>query len=197
MQKQLKDPPQMSEDLPKQDLLLKLLKMTTATNDGEALVAIRKANSVLTSAGWDWDKLIAGKIKVVADPFASMPASNPYEGRMGRQPKPPPPTPPRRPAQPPFTPPPRPRPPPPPPPPVAKINSTKTNIYQGWCYCCGDAVLAQTGFIFDPHDHNSGARSKWQIVCRACNSAPHPVIATTAAPRQRPLGNVTPNLNQI
>jgi hypothetical protein len=32
----------MSDDIPKQDLLAKLLKMTSSANDGEALVAMRK-----------------------------------------------------------------------------------------------------------------------------------------------------------
>jgi len=58
--------------VPKQDLLTKLLKMTSSSNDGEALTAIRKANDLLKSAGWDWDKLMAGKIKVAADPFANL-----------------------------------------------------------------------------------------------------------------------------
>lgn len=58
-------------ELPKQELLVKLLGMTTSSNDGEALVAMRKANALLASAGWDWAKLIAGKIRVVADPFAT------------------------------------------------------------------------------------------------------------------------------
>jgi len=55
----------MSEDLPKQELLIKLLKMSTSPNDGEALIAVRKANELLKSAGWDWEKLVNGKIKVV------------------------------------------------------------------------------------------------------------------------------------
>lgn len=57
-----------SEDFAK---LIKLLKMTTSSNDGEALTAMRMANATLTRLGWDWDKLFAGKIKLIADPFAS------------------------------------------------------------------------------------------------------------------------------
>lgn len=59
-------------ELPKHELLLKLLKMTASTNDGEALVALRKANQLLASAGWDWDRLLAGKITVVGDPFGGL-----------------------------------------------------------------------------------------------------------------------------
>jgi len=184
----------MSEDLPKQDLILKLLRMTTSTNDGEALVAIRKVNSTMASFGWDWDKLIAGKIKVVADPFGKQVQNgnpNPYESRTGRRAPPPPPPPPAPRARP------RPTPPPPPPPQRARINSTKTNNYAGWCYCCGDAVPRMSGQVFDPHDFTGAARSKWQIVCNPCNQSPIPNIGPSAYPRQRPLGNVTPNLNQI
>jgi hypothetical protein len=36
-------------DLPKHELLLKLLKMTTSSNDAEALVAMRKANQLRKS----------------------------------------------------------------------------------------------------------------------------------------------------
>lgn len=59
--------------LPKEQLLLKILKMTTSDNDGQALVAIRKANALLDAAGWTWDKLIEGKIKIVESPFKNMP----------------------------------------------------------------------------------------------------------------------------
>jgi hypothetical protein len=185
---------QMSEDLPKQDLLIKLLKMTTSSNDGEALTALRKANMLLLSAGWDWEKLIHGKIKVIEDPFKN--TLDPFENRQpARRPPPPPPPPRPTPAQ-------RPAPPPPPPPPPPKprpavIASTKANIYAGWCFCCGQPVLAQDGFIFDPQKHNSRANSKWQIVCKPCNVSNHPTVGATAFPRQRPLGNATPSLGDI
>ena len=66
------------ETLPREALLLKCLKMTTSDNDNQALVAIRKANDILASAGWDWDKLIEGKIKVVENPFSKI--SDPFGG---------------------------------------------------------------------------------------------------------------------
>jgi len=180
----------MSEELPKQDLLTKLLKMTTSSNDGEALIAIRKANDLLASAGWDWDKLMAGKIKVIADPFASV-AQPVQRDAVRPRPAPPPPPQPKAPPRPAYQPPPPPRPRPP------LIASTKSNIYAGWCYCCGDAVIAKDGFIFDPNTYNKSARSKWQIVCKTCNVQTHPVIMPSAAPRQRPIGNATPSLGDI
>jgi hypothetical protein len=188
-----------SEDLPKQELLIKLLKMTTSSNDGEAVIAVRKANDLLKSAGWDWEKLIHGKIKVIEDPFKSV------DVPLNRQTHRPPPAPPRpAPKAPPFAyaqapqpaqapPPPR----PPRPPHQPTINSNRSNLYAGWCYCCGDAVLAKDGFIFDPSSHNTRAKSKWQIACKSCNSNTYLMVPTTAAPRQRPLGNATPSLNDI
>jgi len=59
-------------EIPRHELLLKLLKMTNSPNDAEALVAVRKANHLLASAGWDWDKLLSGKITVVGDPFGNL-----------------------------------------------------------------------------------------------------------------------------
>ena len=61
-----------SPELPKHELLLKLLKMTASDNDAEALTAMRKANALLASADWTWDKLLAGKITVVGDPFGNL-----------------------------------------------------------------------------------------------------------------------------
>lgn len=82
----------MSQELPKHELLLKLLKMTTSSNDAEALVAVRKANQLLATAGWTWDKLLAGKITVVGDPFGNLqrpkaqaPAADQYQPRQPSQ----------------------------------------------------------------------------------------------------------------
>jgi hypothetical protein len=76
---------------------IKLMKMTTASVDGEALNAIRMANAMLKRNNHDWEVLLKGKITIVNDPFNSIP------------------TPPAAKAAPP-PPPPRPTPPPPPPP---------------------------------------------------------------------------------
>jgi hypothetical protein len=78
----------MTDELPKQELLIKLMGMTTADNDGEALNALRKANALLRNAGWDWRKLIEGKITVVEDPFKTI--DTPKTDRHGRMPSAPP-----------------------------------------------------------------------------------------------------------
>jgi hypothetical protein len=56
-------------------LLIKLLKLTTSNNDSEALAAMRKANEQLPKLGGDWEKLLLGQVKVVADPFANLQAA--------------------------------------------------------------------------------------------------------------------------
>lgn len=63
-------------DPPKLPLLIKLMGMTTASNDGEALIAIRKANDLLRSADWTWERLLSGKVTVVEDPFAKIDTPN-------------------------------------------------------------------------------------------------------------------------
>lgn len=74
-------------------LLCKLLKMTTSNNDGEALVAIRKANEQLAKVGGDWEKLFFGKVTVIADPFENLrkppPAKAPYGDVARPVPQPP------------------------------------------------------------------------------------------------------------
>lgn len=91
----------MSADIPKHELLLKLLKMTASDNDGEALTAIRKATALLAFAGWDWDRLLAGKITIVGDPFGNLqrpaPQAAPYQPREAPRP---PQAPPQRPTTP-------------------------------------------------------------------------------------------------
>lgn len=207
-------------DLPKQDLLLKFLRMTTSPNDGEALVACRKANALLVSAGWDWEKLLRGKITVVEDPFSKI--ATPPEAAS----RPPPESmqPPARPTQPP-PPPSRPvptysrpqpraqRPPPaatPPPMPNAPWPTTKkaapsappskpaptnyslkSNRYEGYCYCCGTLVGQQGGFIFEPNKHNPAAPyGKFQIICAPCNQGA--VIPVSPSPRQKVNYNASP-----
>jgi hypothetical protein len=151
--------------LPKQELLAKLLRMTTQSNDGEVLTAIRKANALLTSAGWDWDKLLAGKIKIVENPFAGL--GNPLEGR----------TPPRPQAPQNFRPAVNPQPAPaaaafqPKPLPV---RSTFPNKFPNHCWGCAREVPAQMGWIFKPQEYNQnaipGPRSMWEVLCTPCNN---------------------------
>jgi Protein of unknown function (DUF2786) len=161
----------MSDTLPKEQLLTKLLKMTTSSNDGEALTAIRKANELIKSAGWDWDRLIAAKIKVVANPFANV--ATPPTGSGVRTP---PPTygNPHGGFQPSPTPPPRPTPPPPPrPKPVIKTTwpiGINPNRFAAPCYCCGVEVVANAGLIFRPNQYHSLATPDWKVVCTTCNN---------------------------
>lgn len=65
----------MTDSTPKDEhsivLLIKMMKMTAA-EDNVALVAIRKANAVLAKEGWDWEKLLKGKVTIIGDPFANL-----------------------------------------------------------------------------------------------------------------------------
>lgn len=151
------------DPLPKEELLIKLLKMTTSPNDAESLVALRKANELLRSAGWDWEKLVRGKITVIADPFKDLakPPESPLHHPASYAPTPPPA--PIRPYAGPAT---APKP-PPPPPLVGSIKnplSTRPNLFAGHCHCCGIEVVAKAGQIFQ--SHNS---SVWKIACNTCN----------------------------
>lgn len=150
-----KAPPVSNEQLPKQELLLKLLKMTTSSNDAEALVAIRKVNRMLTDNGWDWDKFVAGKIKIVENPFVG----------LGTPPR-------RNGASTPMT----QAPPPPPKAPLAgqRVRSLGINRYADFCYCCGIEVVAQAGGFFKREDYNLNAknanpRSPFSVVCKSCD----------------------------
>jgi hypothetical protein len=178
-----------SANPPKQDLLLKMLRMTESDNDGQALVAIRKANKLLQDNGWSWEKLIHAKITVVEDPFGKQshdPFANAYKAPMPNAPPPPRPqrTPPRpqpAPAAQPYRAPPSPPPPPPKPSKIFPVvDSTRTNRYPNLCYCCGAQVDALAGFIFNPSTHNSSAIDKWEVICAPCNSA-----TTLAVPNRK------------
>lgn len=159
----------MAEELQKHQLLVKLLKMTTSAVDAEALVAMRKANQLLADAGWDWDKLMAGKITVVGDPFANLGDPTPKvetyaepAPRYKPQPTSPPPQRSRLP-----------------------VNSTRSNGYEGHCYCCGRLVAVGGGFIFRARDYHSRAPSTgWQVICTTDNNNPNAVIGPSPAQRQ-------------
>jgi hypothetical protein len=187
-------------ELPKQDMLRKLLKMTASPNDGEALVAVRKANELLRSAGWDWDKLLDGKIRIAADPFANL--GNPHNPAAATQQAPPPPPP--RPAPPPPPRPPQPPPPPPPPrqpaPPPRpfepwshRSTNGQSNIYPGNCYCCGVAMDAKDGKLFVPTDFNKHASVGKKPICLKCDADRHAFIDNRpAAKKGKPSFNVPP-----
>jgi hypothetical protein len=82
----------MSEDLSKLDLLIKIMGMTTSDNDNTALVAVRKAQALLKAEGWDWERLLRAKIKVVEDPFNRVsPTSPAAKPAQYTKPYPPPP----------------------------------------------------------------------------------------------------------
>lgn len=181
--------------LQKQDLLLKMLNMTTSDNDGITLVAIRKANKLLADSGWSWEKLLLGKITIVEDPFK---AASPFDTMLKERAASPPPSPPPpkyEPYTPPYTPPPRPKP---------TINcprdvkltavGTKGNNYANSCYCCGDWVDVQSGFIFRPSDITPSAHNKWAVVCKPCNT-PDTYIARTAAPRSGKVAGAPSSVN--
>lgn len=158
-----------AQALPKEKLLEKLLGMTTSTNDGEALVAIRKANELLSSAGWTWTQLLSGKIVVVEDPFSRIiepERRTTVAPTAPQRPTPPRPTPPPpRPVRP--TPPPNPNPPPRAAPRTFPL-STKTNAYAGGCHCCGYDVGVREGFIASNGTKSNG-KTQWAIFCDGCN----------------------------
>lgn len=162
----------MTEVLPKHVLLVKLLKMTSSPNDGEALTAVRKANELLASAGWDWDRLMSGKIVVVEDPFGAIgtpKSSGRRDYTQGTAPAPPtvPNPPPQRPAPKTTT------------WPLGRLP----NKFAAHCYCCGVEVFAGHGFIFKASDHSNNSASGWSVACVACNTTA--LVANYAAPHVR------------
>jgi hypothetical protein len=177
-------------DLPKQELLIKLLRMTESDNDGEALTALRKANRFMKDAGWDWEKLVNSKIKIIEDPFKNL-GTPPGGTKMGAPgfARPSQPTAAPRPQAPPR---PTPTPPPPPPQPAARKASWPLGIdpnrFSGWCYCCGFEVLANVGVIFKPYQYNSQAPNDWKVACLSCNgtkSTPGATVNAYSANRRR------------
>jgi hypothetical protein len=154
-----------AEEIQKHQLLVKLLKMTTSANDGEALTAMRKANDLLTAAGWDWDRLMAGKITVVGDPFANLGNPAPKVERWTSEPR-----------QAPLQSTPRRKPMP--------INSQLSNKFEGHCYCCGRLVAVGGGFLFKAEDYHSRAPSGWKVVCTTDNTNHNAIIGPTPALRQ-------------
>lgn len=199
------------ETLPREELLRKMLNMTTSSNDGQALVAIRKANALLEGAGWSWDKLLAGKIRIVENPFKNIPnpkrTESPSSFGASFTAAPPPTQPQAKGRAPsPTT---RPRsgcrweydafgdcwvntnaptqqrqwPP-------QNLGLSKKNLYGGHCYCCGDYVDNEKGFILKPSDKNPAASSKWAVCCAACNkNGSH--VPKSAAPKQTGQTTVT------
>lgn len=95
-------------------LLIKMMKMTTATEDTVALVALRKANDFIRNKlSSDWESILTGKVTIIEDPFKSI--------NIPRQYSPPPPRPKPQPR-------PQPAPPPPPPPPQPSAPRGPTTV---------------------------------------------------------------------
>lgn len=169
----------MNEKVPKEELLLKMLNMTTSDNEGVTLVAIRKANELLTSAGWSWEKLLAAKITVVADPFASLATPKRGENQPSFAPPPPKPKPQNQFSwqHAPTT------PPPPPPPPKPKPSipySDKPNRYGNHCYCCGSFVDSMKGWIMNPQQEAKRGPDRWVVICDRDNRNKPPITKSPA-----------------
>jgi hypothetical protein len=65
--------PPWKEDLNVQ-MLIKLLRMTESSHDGEVLNAIRMANALLNKHDANWDEVLRGKVPMIdSDPFAKAP----------------------------------------------------------------------------------------------------------------------------
>lgn len=194
--------------LPKQELLVKLMGMTTAENDHEALAALRRANALLSAAGWDWAKLIHGKITVVADPFAAIADPRPTAPTATTQRTPAPGRPqPMRPRSPPpydsdqhgwgpvfgggpSAP---PSPPPQAPTSLTNIKGVSVNRFPGFCWCCAQEVIAGRGFVFKPRAHNPYGPDKFMVICAPCEGKgvqcqSSPALAT--GKRRRSVGDL-------
>jgi hypothetical protein len=147
--------------------------MTTAANDHESLAFMRKANTLLHDAGWTWDRLLRGSVTVIADPFDSLPepsnSSVPFSHTTPPRPRAKSPNPP---------PPPNPTPPPPPSPPPfgTSFGFNRSNQHPGFCYCCGNHVGSQDGYIFKP-------AGKWEVICT--NDANRVSRGTMSIPSRR------------
>jgi hypothetical protein len=54
-------------ELPNFKVFVKLMGMTTSSNDGECLNAIRMANAQLAKIDQTWEELLAGKVRMISD----------------------------------------------------------------------------------------------------------------------------------
>jgi len=63
--------------LPRVETFIKLMMMSTSSNDNEALSALRHANAMLAAANNNWEDFVRGKVKMepglITDPFAGAP----------------------------------------------------------------------------------------------------------------------------
>ena len=128
------------------DRLVKLMGMTTSSQDGEALNAIRLANKMVAGAG-GWESVLRGKVRVIADPFANMnipprqpPAPQPSYAAPSYAQRPSP-SPPRQPA----------------------AKPSIVNQFAGMCMYCNTYVAAQAG-------HATKFGTKWKVHHTTCPS---------------------------
>jgi len=66
-------------------LFVKLMSMTTSSHDGEALVAIRKANAILAEANVNWEEFLAALDQHSQQVVASRSHMTPPSKRKGAQ----------------------------------------------------------------------------------------------------------------
>ena len=66
-------------------ILIKMLGMTTSSHDGEALVAIRKANALLVENNLNWDQLLSSVSQTVSRSSYATPPSR-RKSNMAKEP---------------------------------------------------------------------------------------------------------------
>jgi hypothetical protein len=137
------------------DKLVKLLRMTTSSQDGEALNAIRMANAMLKAAGLDWDRLVNSAPASPASDSVPWQTARPYRGGFAPMKEAP----------------------------VITPLGNAPNKFPGYCYCCGDHVVAGDGVIFKPIRYCPIAPSNWMIACDDCNMSVTRVQANPAPRR--------------
>lgn len=151
------------------ELLIKVMKMTSA-EDNIALVAIRKANAHLAKMGTDWEAVLRGKVKIIADPFASINIPQAHVNPNRNQAySPPPPAKPQAPHPPNYNPAPAPQAPrrsrpaaaplADPGPNNGSLERTIVNKHDGTCINCKNKVLAGEGFA--EQWKRSDGKTKW------------------------------------
>lgn len=156
-------------------MLIKLMGMTQSEQDGEALAFLRKANKIVKDAGWTWEKILLGKVKVIADPFTNIqappPKPNSSRGTTPSQPS----TPNRSGYG--STVPPKPQAPRP------KVpHSTFPNKYVGHCWQCGNFVDTGKGWLVrDP-----SGRNQFVVLCDYDNRDSSIPLRPTRTKRQKP-----------
>lgn len=119
--------------------LVKLLRMTTSSQDGEALNAIRMVNAMLREENIDWDHLVGPNAATrVTSETHFRPRTTAGFAPMKEAP-------------------------------VLTPLGEQPNKFPGYCYCCGKHVIVGDGVIFKPIRYCPIAPSNWVIACDDCN----------------------------